>query len=422
MSWPVKQLGELIEDITAGKSFGASNAPAADGQWGIIKVSAMTWGKFKPEENKSVPAELADPRFEIREGDLLVSRANTADYVGASVLVQSVRPKLLLSDKSLRLTTKSDIYPEWLWYALQTPAVRSQIRELSTGTKESMRNISQAALRTIQIPTPRPVEQRRIVDIVEDHLSRLDAAKDYLHASRRRLDSLVTAVLLDLIPNPDSYPATWEHATVADAGAVELGRQRHPDWHTGPNMRPYLRVANVFEDRIDTADVKEMHWPGETFVRFRLQPGDVLLNEGQSPELLGRPAIYRGDPPETAFTNSLLRFKASDNVMPEFALLVFRRHMRAGRFKRESRITTNIAHLSAARLKPIEFPLPPMRVQRSIVERAKERFDSIDRLRAEIDAAIAKQVQLRRSLLTAAFSGRLTSDRQHLDTEELVSP
>lgn len=421
MSWPVVTLGELIEDITAGKSFGASNAPAADGRWGIIKVSAMTSGKFKPQENKAVPAELADPRFEIREGDLLVSRANTAEYVGASVLVRSVRPKLLLSDKSLRLTPKSSVYPEWLWYVLQAPPIRNQMRQLSTGTKESMRNISQSALRTIQIPTPQFTEQRRIVEILEDHLSRLDAARDYLYASKRRLDSLVTAVLLDLIPNPASYPADWECATVADAGVVELGRQRHPDWHNGPNMRPYLRVANVFEDRIDTRDVKVMHWPGDTFERFRLQPGDVLLNEGQTPDLLGRPAIYRGEPPETAFTNSLLRFKAADNVMPEFALLVFRRHMRAGRFKRESRITTNIAHLSAARLKPIEFPVPPMDIQRSIVEQAKECFDSIERLRAQLDAASAKQVQLRRSLLTAAFSGRLTRDRQHLDTEELVS-
>lgn len=40
-------------------------------------------------------------------------------------------------------------------------------------------------------------------------------------------------------------------ATVADAGSVSLGLQRSPKRHFGPNMRPYLRVANVFEDRID---------------------------------------------------------------------------------------------------------------------------------------------------------------------------
>ncbi|MGY4710670.1 hypothetical protein ACXDF8_14105 [Mycolicibacterium sp. CBM1] len=409
MSWAVVPLGDLIEDIAAGRSFGALNAPAVEGHWGIIKVSAMTSGKFRPDENKAVPAKLADPRFEIRQGDLLVSRANTSEYVGASVLVRSVRPKLLLSDKSLRLTVKPAVDPEWLWYMLQAPSVRSQIRELATGTKDSMRNISQAALRRIQIPSMPTDEQRRIVKILEDHLSRLDAAGDYLSASARRLEAMVTAILLKLIPNPDEYPSNWRASTVAEAGRVELGRQRHPDWHSGPNMRPYLRVANVFEDRIDTRDVMEMHWPEGVFDRFKLQPGDVLLNEGQTPELLGRPALYRGDPPDVAFTNSILRFKAGDAVMPEFAVLVFRRHMRAGRFKRESRITTNIAHLSAARLKPIEFPIPPLREQKAIVNTAAAELEAVARLRSEIEAARAKRLQLRRSLLTKAFNGWLVS-------------
>lgn len=409
MSWPVVALGDLIEDITAGKSFGPSDAPAVEGQWGIIKVSAMTWGKFKPEENKAVPAELADARFEIREGDLLVSRANTADYVGASVLVRSVRPKLLLSDKSLRLNLKPGVCSEWLWYMLQAPSVRSQIRELATGTKDSMRNISQAALRAIQIPEPPLDEQRRIVDLLEDHLSRLDAAEDYATAARRRLHALVSAILCDLIPDERCYPTNWERKSVADVGTVELGRQRHPDWHVGPNMKPYLRVANVFEDRIDTSDLMEMHWPGETFERFQLRPGDVLLNEGQTPDLLGRPALYRGDPPEVAFTNSLLRFKTGADVLPEFALLVFRRHMRAGRFKRESRITTNIAHLSANRFKRIEFPVPPLGEQLAIVERAQERLHAVGRLRTQLEAANARRVSLIRAVLAAAFSGRLTN-------------
>lgn len=134
----------------------------------------------------------------------------------------------------------------------------------------------------------------------------------------------------------------------------------------------------------------------------------MLLNEGQTPDRLGRPAIYRGDPPEVAFTNSLLRFVANDRVLPEFALLVFRRHMHAGRFKRESRITTNIAHLSASRLKPIEFPIPSLDEQSKIVAHAKEYFDEAKRFKVQLDAVSMRNAQLRRSLLAAAFDGRLT--------------
>jgi len=63
-------LGDLITEIEAGRSFGGATGGAAENDWGIIKVSAMTWGEFRPEENKAVPPVQVDPRYEIHEGDL----------------------------------------------------------------------------------------------------------------------------------------------------------------------------------------------------------------------------------------------------------------------------------------------------------------------------------------------------------------
>src|SRR5689334_13626612 len=96
-------------------------------------------------------------------------------------------------------------------------------------------------------------------------------------------------------------PGGWVEVRTDEAGRLDLGRQRSPKYHDGPNMKPYLRVANVFEDRIDCSDLKTMHFDPVAFERSKLHPGDVLLNEGQSPEWLGRPAIYRGYPPDVAF-------------------------------------------------------------------------------------------------------------------------
>ena len=95
-------------------------------------------------------------------------------------------------------------------------------------------------------------------------------------------------------------------------------------------------------------------------------------------------------------------------MLPEFALLVLRRHMHAGRFTRESRITTNIAHLSAARLKPIEFPILLMSVQQELVNRAETQFSAMTHVGTETAAARARSAGLRRALLGAAFSGQLT--------------
>ncbi|WCH92811.1 hypothetical protein POD33_12080 [Streptomyces moderatus] len=210
------------------------------------------------------------------------------------------------------------------------------------------------------------------------------------------------------VSGDERLPEGWAWATVGEVGEIDLGRQRHPDWHHGPEMRPYLRVANVFEDRIDTADLKEMDFSG-VFDRYRLVPGDVLLNEGQSPHLVGRPALYRGDPAEIAFTNSLIRFRAGTGLLPEWALLVFRRHMHFGRFMREARITTNLAHLSAVRLKAVEFPVPPTAEQRRIVDVFAARVARLDSIECTLRHAQTTLERLETVVMATASTGLLGS-------------
>lgn len=200
-------------------------------------------------------------------------------------------------------------------------------------------------------------------------------------------------------------PGHWDWTTVGQAGRLQLGRQRAPRYHSGPNMKPYLRVANVFEDRIDLTDVKEMHFEATEFERYRLHPGDVLLNEGQSPEWLGRPAIYSGQREELAFTNSLIRFQAGPGVEPRWALAVFRHHMHSGRFTRESRITTNIAHLSIGRLRTVEFPVPPLDEQRRIVDLLEDHLSRLDAAAGYLSASRRRLVALERSTLDLHFGG-----------------
>jgi type I restriction enzyme S subunit len=157
-------------------------------------------------------------------------------------------------------------------------------------------------------------------------------------------------------------------------------------------MRPYLRVANVFEDHIDLSDVMEMNFTPDEFERFRLRSGDVLLNEGQSLELVGRPAIYRDQLPGSCFTNSLIRFQPHEGVVPEYACYLFRHFMHNGRFSKIAKITTNIAHLGAERFADVDFPLPPTAEQRRIVEALETHFTRLDatvatleRVRASLD-------------------------------------
>ena len=328
-----------------------------------------------------------------------VAYARMRPYLNKLALIDR---EALGSAEFIVLPTMSLILPSFLCYRLLSHDFVRFADQHSTGDRPRLK---WAQMRNFPIELPPLAEQERIVAAIEEHFSRLDAVDASLDVAEIRCRSLTRSVIVGSIPT--ELPDDWQLKTVVEAGGTGLGRQRSPRYHSGTNMKPYLRVANVFEDRIDTSSIMEMHFEEADFEKYRLREGDVLLNEGQSPELLGRPAIYRGDPPGVAFTNSLIRFVPGPGVIPEWALLVFRRHMHSRRFMRESHITTNIAHLALGRFRTVEFPIPPLDTQQELVASTRAALSSIDQTIVQIQSARAKTNGIRRAVLAAAFSGEL---------------
>jgi len=168
------ELGSILYGIEAGKNLRCEERPPLDHELGVVKVSAVTWGRFDPLESKTLPPSYSPPeKARIRLGDLLISRANTIELVGAVVLVDQEPKGLFLSDKILRLVVDEDA-KKWVLWFLRSPFGRKQIEELATGNQHSMRNISQDALRRIRLPFP-PVENRRaLIERVESGFARID--------------------------------------------------------------------------------------------------------------------------------------------------------------------------------------------------------------------------------------------------------
>ncbi|WP_326723516.1 restriction endonuclease subunit S [Streptomyces sp. NBC_00243] len=194
--WRWGTLGDVIARIETGRSLRCEKRPAKENEWGVIKASAMTRGTFDNDENKAVQVGTKiDPRNEIKQNDILVSRANTAVHVGAAVLVGECRPRLLLSDKSLRLVPKDEIEKKWLIQILSSPHVRSQISSRSTGALESMQNITQQNLMRIKIPIPSCEEQSRIGETLETDLERIDQLAEQLEPLRFRSEHLRQSLL-----------------------------------------------------------------------------------------------------------------------------------------------------------------------------------------------------------------------------------
>ncbi|MGW2296352.1 restriction endonuclease subunit S [Streptomyces violaceorubidus] len=401
--WAWVRLNQVC-DVSGGIQKQAKRRPVQN-KFPFLRVANVGRGSLNLAEVHEI--ELFDgelDRFRLRAGDLLVVEGNgSPDQIGRAAMWRGSIEDAVHQNHLIKVRPTSAIEPGFLELLWNSPVVSGQLLRVAQSTS-GLYTLSTSKLNRVEFALPPLAEQRRIVEALEEQLSRIDSGVATLRQGQRRLEGLRKRVLVSTVP--DEVPESWLMTTVEGAGTLELGRARHPDWHHGPDVRPYLRVANVFEDRIDTTDVMEMDFSG-IWERYRLVPGDVLLNEGQSPHLVGRPALYRGIPDNVAFTNSLLRFKANADVLPEWALLVFRRHLHAKRFMREVRITTNIAHLSAKRLKKVEFPVPPLEVQKQLVQRCDELLTGIAAMDQQVGTGLRRGNALRAALLRRAFTGGL---------------
>jgi type I restriction enzyme, S subunit len=157
----------------------------------------------------------------------------------------------------------------------------------------------------------------------------------------------------------------------------------------------------VYENEIDLSDLLYMDFDASDYATYLLQRGDTLLNEGQSTELVGRPAMWRDEIPGCGFQNTLLRFQANRKMCePTYALWLFLRYLHAGEFAKLSAKTSSVAHLGPYRLAPMRFPIAPLPLQQkfaALVER-------VEHLRAVQREALGQAEHLFASLLDRTFS------------------
>ena len=160
MGWEVRPLGDSIDGFEGGVNFPPVSENEECSEWRVLKVSAVTWGDFDPGASKPIRPDVEfDDSVVVRKDDLLMSRANTTQLVGAVCLVRSEPPKVLLPDKiwRVRFSKKSGLLPDYTLFALRQPGLREIIGDLATGTSGSMKNISKqkaAALPILSAPLP----------------------------------------------------------------------------------------------------------------------------------------------------------------------------------------------------------------------------------------------------------------------------
>jgi type I restriction enzyme, S subunit len=310
-----------------------------------------------------------------------------------------------LNEHVFRLSTKRNIaFPKYVfWYLVSE---RGQAEILKDFRGATVGGISRGFIDKVAIPIPHKngkpdlEEQKRIAAI----LDKADAIRRKRQQALRLTDDFLRSVFLGLFGNPALKAKVKTIVKVSDAGDVQLGRQRAPKYQTGKYKVPYIRVANVYENRIDLKGLLSMDFDQSDFQKYRLEENDILLNEGQSTELVGRPAMWRNEIPDCCFQNTLVRFKArKGEVEPYYALFVFLHYLWYGVFASLSSKTSSVAHLGAGRFSEMPFPLADYSKQQEFAKLAEKVY----RTQRTLSVLQGEAENLFSSLQQSAFSGEL---------------
>lgn len=173
---------------------------------------------------------------------------------------------------------------------------------------------------------------------------------------------------------------------LGDIATVSYGIQKCPANRPGKHARPYLRVANVQRGELDLNEVKKINVPDADIPSFRLEPGDLLVCEGNSADLVGRPAIWQGEIPDCVHQNHILKVRVDRaQALPEYVLEYMQTAPARIHFRSRAKFTTNLASINSNDLRELNLVIPPNSSQRKIVEKVKAQRDAIAELKAEAD-------------------------------------
>ena len=166
--WETYQLNDCLERIDNGTSFVCSDKPRVGDYPAVLKLSAATYGDYRPEENKAL---LDKNQFvkgaEVHSSDLLFTRKNTPELVGMAAYVQETPEKLMMPDLIFRLVTNDRMNPVFLWQLINCKEFRPIIQGISGGSAKSMSNISKERLGKINVICPPRQLQDQLVPFVQ---------------------------------------------------------------------------------------------------------------------------------------------------------------------------------------------------------------------------------------------------------------
>lgn len=338
-------------------------------------------------------AELAKRAGVPRAGDIVITAIGT---IGNSHVVRECDRFYFKDASVLWLQKITDVSSRFINLWLKSPLFLNQ---LNRGNGATVDTLTIQKLQSVQLTIPPLPEQHRIVAILDEALEGIATAADSAEKNLANARSVLWSYFHGILAN--------QKYTIRQLGELctkfEYGTSSKSD---PEGKTPVLRMGNVQNGRFDWTNLAYSN-DDEDIKKYLLRPNDVLFNRTNSPELVGKTAIYKGEQP-AIFAGYLIRIHRNEELLDAEYLTHFLNSDPAKEYGKSVVISSvNQANINGSKLRTYPIPAPSLEEQRSIAKKFAELSAETEQLEAIYQQKLAALDELKKSILHRAFSGQL---------------
>lgn len=328
----------------------------------------------------------------------------------------------------------NSVHPKFAYYYLQSPEFLQQKDDGATGCTQM--SINDTNLLKIMFPLPPIDEQQRIVEKLDAIIPRVKQAIAQLEEIPKLLKNFrqsvlsaacsgsliesfnsyncdkwaeVRRLLNDAKDQKDGFPDHWLLTSLGNlCDGFQYGTSKKSQVS---GLVPVLRMGNLQNGEIDWTDLKYSSDESD-IKKYALSDGDVLFNRTNSPDLVGKTSIYRGQN-KAIFAGYLIKIKNRYDVLHSEYLTYCLNSNYGRRWCKKVRTDgVGQSNINASVLATFIVPLPPIDEQKEIVKRVKQLLKIADSLSSKYQNGMARIEKIEQSILAKAFRGELISNGQ----------
>lgn len=411
--WAASPLSDLLQSLESG---GRPKGGVKGISKGVPSIGGehLTYnGCFDFSSIRYVPVEFAKrmTKGRINKNDILIVKDGATTGKTAFVGYDFPFDEAVVNEHVFICRLCEGIEPRFVFRFLTSKEGQENILNNFQGSAQGGINLSFAPNTTV--PFAPLHEQRRIVAKLEKLLHRVDACKERLDKIPSILKRFRQSVLSAACSG--RLTADWreEKELPEDWSSLELG-ELCDGFQYGTSTKsllsgkvPVLRMGNIQNGQIDWTDLVYTS-NAEEIEKYQLKPGDVLFNRTNSPELVGKTGIYRGERP-AIYAGYLIRIKNKPLLHSEY-LNYCLNTIDAKEWCRQVRTDgVSQSNINATKLATFSIPLPPLPEQQEIVRRVEALFKKADAIEERYKKAKVFVDKLTQSILAKAFRGELVA-------------